>query len=63
MSDPIANGFATAIKTGFARPTAAELNNYWSNFGDALVKVIDAAKDSTAAVTDACAAMDKANKK
>jgi arabinogalactan oligomer/maltooligosaccharide transport system substrate-binding protein len=63
VSDPIANGFATAIKTGFARPTAAELNNYWSNFGDALVKVIDAGKDPTTAVADACSAMDKANKK
>jgi maltose-binding protein MalE len=63
VKDPIDNGFATAIKTGFARPTAVELNNYWGNFGSALVAVIDKNADSTAEVTKACAAMDKANKK
>jgi len=63
VKDPIDNGFATAIKTGFARPTAVELNNYWGNFGNALVAVIDKTADPTAEVTKACAAMDKANKK
>jgi arabinogalactan oligomer / maltooligosaccharide transport system substrate-binding protein len=63
VKDPIDNGFATAIKTGFARPTAAELNNYWGNFGTALVAVLDKNANPTAEVTKACAAMDKANKK
>jgi maltose-binding protein MalE len=63
ITDPITQGFANVIKTGFARPTAAELNNYWSNFGNAIVAVIDKGTDPTAAVATACAAMDKANKK
>jgi arabinogalactan oligomer / maltooligosaccharide transport system substrate-binding protein len=63
VKDPIDNGFATAIKTGFARPTAAELDNYWGNFGNALVAVIDKTADPKAEVDKACAAMDKANKK
>jgi arabinogalactan oligomer / maltooligosaccharide transport system substrate-binding protein len=61
VSDPITKGFSDAIKTGFPRPTAKELNNYWGNFGNALVAVIDKGTDPTKAVTDACAAMDKAN--
>jgi arabinogalactan oligomer / maltooligosaccharide transport system substrate-binding protein len=63
VKDPIDNGFATAIQTGFARPTAVELNNYWGNFGNALVAVIDKNSNPTTEVTNACAAMDKANKK
>ena len=63
VKDPIDNGFATAIKTGFARPTAKELDNYWGNFGSALVAVIDKTSDPAAEVTKACAAMDKANNK
>jgi arabinogalactan oligomer / maltooligosaccharide transport system substrate-binding protein len=63
VKDPIDNGFATAIKTGFARPTATELDAYWGNFGTALAAVIDKNTDPTAEVTKACAAMDKTNKK
>jgi arabinogalactan oligomer / maltooligosaccharide transport system substrate-binding protein len=63
ITDPITQGFANAIATGFARPTAAELNNYWGNFGNAIVAVIDKGTDPTKAVADACTAMDKANKK
>jgi arabinogalactan oligomer/maltooligosaccharide transport system substrate-binding protein len=61
VTDPITKGFADAIKTGFPRPTAKELNNYWGNFGNALVAVIDKGTDPTTAVADACTAMDKAN--
>ncbi|MEA2622801.1 MAG: arabinogalactan oligomer / maltooligosaccharide transport system substrate-binding protein [Chloroflexota bacterium] len=61
ISDPIAAGFQTAIETGFARPTAKELNNYWGNFGDAIVKAVDAGTDPTTLVADACAKMDQAN--
>ena len=61
--DPIAQSFSALMPKGFARPTAIELNNYWGNFGNAIVSVIDKGTDPTKAVADACAAMDKANKK
>jgi arabinogalactan oligomer/maltooligosaccharide transport system substrate-binding protein len=60
-TDPIAKSFAALMPTGYARPTAAALNNYWGNFGNAIVAVVDKGTDSTKAVTDACTAMDKAN--
>jgi arabinogalactan oligomer/maltooligosaccharide transport system substrate-binding protein len=62
-TDPIAQSFAALMPSGFARPTAKELNNYWGNFGDALVKAVDAGTDTTKLVADACSAMDKANSK
>ncbi len=62
-ADPIAQSFAALMPNGFARPTAKELNNYWGNFGNALVSVIDKGTDPTKATADACAAMDKANGK
>jgi len=63
VSDPIGAGFQTAITTGFARPTAVELNNYWGNFGNAIAQAVDAGTDPTTAVADACTAMDQANGK
>ncbi len=62
-ADPIAQSFAALMPSGFARPTAKELNNYWGNFGNALVAAIDKGDDPTKLVADACAAMDKANGK
>ncbi len=62
-ADPIAQAFAALMPKGFARPTAKELNNYWGNFGNALVSVIDKGTDPTKATADACTAMDKANGK
>ena len=62
-SDPIAQSFSALMPSGFARPTAAELNNYWGNFGNALAAAIDKGTDPTKLVADACAAMDKANNK
>jgi arabinogalactan oligomer/maltooligosaccharide transport system substrate-binding protein len=62
-TDPIAQAFAALMPSGFARPTAKELNNYWGNFGNALAAAIDKGGDTTKLVTDACAAMDKANGK
>lgn len=62
-TDPITVGFASAVSTGFARPTAKELDNYWGNFGNAIAAVIDKGTDPTAAVAEACTAMDKANNK
>ena len=61
-TDPIAQSFAALMPKGFARPTLAALNNYWGNFGNALTAVIDKGTDPAKAVTDACTAMDKANK-
>jgi arabinogalactan oligomer / maltooligosaccharide transport system substrate-binding protein len=63
VADPLTKGFATAVETGFARPTAKELDNYWGNFGNAIAAVIDKSSDPTKEVATACAAMDKANKK
>ncbi len=60
-TDPIAQSFAALMPKGFARPTLKQLNNYWGNFGNALTAVVDKGTDPTKAVTDACAAMDKAN--
>jgi arabinogalactan oligomer / maltooligosaccharide transport system substrate-binding protein len=61
--DAIAQSFSALMPKGFARPTAKELNNYWGNFGNALVAAIDKGGDTTKLVADACAAMDKANGK
>ena len=60
-TDPIAQSFAALMPKGFARPTSKALANYWGNFGNALVAVIDKGTNPTAAVATACAAMDKAN--
>jgi arabinogalactan oligomer/maltooligosaccharide transport system substrate-binding protein len=60
-TDPIAQAFAALMPKGFARPTLKQLDNYWGNFGNALVAVIDKGTDPTKAVADACAAMNKAN--
>jgi arabinogalactan oligomer / maltooligosaccharide transport system substrate-binding protein len=60
-TDPIAQAFAALMPKGFARPTLKQLDNYWGNFGNALVAVIDKGTDPTKAVADACSAMNKAN--
>jgi arabinogalactan oligomer/maltooligosaccharide transport system substrate-binding protein len=60
-SDPIAKAFAALMPSGFPRPTLAALNNYWGNFGTAITAVVDKGTDSAKAVSDACAAMNKAN--
>lgn len=60
-TDPIAQAFAALMPKGFARPTLKQLDNYWGNFGNGLVAVIDKGTDPTKAVADACAAMNKAN--
>jgi arabinogalactan oligomer/maltooligosaccharide transport system substrate-binding protein len=62
-TDPIAQSFSALMPKGFARPTAAELDHYWDNFGNALAAAIDRGTDPTTLVADACTAMDKANKK
>jgi arabinogalactan oligomer / maltooligosaccharide transport system substrate-binding protein len=60
-SDAIANTFAGLMTSGYPRPTLAALNNYWGNFGNAITAVVDKGTAAQQAVSDACAAMNKAN--
>ena len=61
--DPLVKSFSDAINAGDARPQREEMNNYWANFDKAWADVLTAGVDPTAAVAEACAAMDTANKK
>jgi len=63
ITDPITQKFAEAVATGFPRPQVPELDNFWGNFDNALNLVIQKNTDATKAATDACAAMNTANKK
>ena len=62
ISDPITLKFADAVKSGFPRPQVPQLDNFWANFDNALSLVIQKNEDPAKAATDACAAMNKANK-
>lgn len=59
--DPLVKAFSAAIDAGDPRPTAEQLNNYWANFDKAWADVMTAGVAPTAAVAEACAAMDTAN--
>lgn len=61
--DPNVAAFAQASAAGFPRPQSAEFANYWAPFGDMVTKVIEGQAKPADAVTAACAAMNKANKK
>ncbi|MFP5341861.1 MAG: extracellular solute-binding protein [Candidatus Limnocylindria bacterium] len=61
ITDPITQGFADAVATGFPRPQVQQLDNFWGNFGNALQLVLESGEDATKAVADACAAMNEAN--
>lgn len=61
ISDPITQGFADAVETGFPRPQVKELDNFWGNFSNAWQLVLESDEDPTKAVADACAAMNAAN--
>jgi arabinogalactan oligomer/maltooligosaccharide transport system substrate-binding protein len=63
IDSPIVQAFSDAASAGLARPQRAEFNNFWGPFGDALNKVLDKNADPTAAVADACKAMNTANSK
>jgi arabinogalactan oligomer/maltooligosaccharide transport system substrate-binding protein len=63
ISDPITQKFAEAVASGFPRPQVPELDNFWGNFDNALNLVIQKNEDPTKAATDACTAMNTANKK
>jgi arabinogalactan oligomer/maltooligosaccharide transport system substrate-binding protein len=61
ISDPITQGFADAVATGFPRPQVQQLDNFWGNFSNAWQLVLEGGEDPTKAVADACAAMNEAN--
>ncbi len=63
ISDAVTKGFADASATGYPRPQVKELDNFWSNFDDAVKNVFEKGTDPAQASKDACAAMDKANGK
>ena len=62
ISDPITQKFGEAVASGFPRPQVPQLDNFWSNFDNALNLVIQKNEDPAKAATDACAAMNTANK-
>lgn len=63
VTDPISQGFATAVATGLPRPQSKSLDNFWTPFGDAYSLVLDKGSDPVKAVADACSQMNKANGK
>jgi arabinogalactan oligomer/maltooligosaccharide transport system substrate-binding protein len=62
VTDPITKGFAEAVADGFPRPQVKQLDNFWSNFDNALNAVLDKGTDPAAAVKEACTKMNEANK-
>ncbi len=62
ITDPITLKFAEAVKTGFPRPQVPQLDNFWTNFDNALKEVVQKGTDPQAAATTACKAMNTANK-
>lgn len=62
-ADPLVQAFADAAAEGFPRPQSKEFGNWWGPFGDAVTKVMEGQLDPTAAVAEACAAMNKASGK
>jgi arabinogalactan oligomer / maltooligosaccharide transport system substrate-binding protein len=61
ITDPITQGFADAVATGFPRPQVQQLDNFWGNFSNAWQLVLESGEDPVKAVSDACAEMNKAN--
>jgi len=61
ISSDITQGFADAAAAGLPRPQNAQFGNWWTPFGDALNKVIDAGADPATAVKDACKLMNDAS--
>ncbi len=61
ISDPITQKFGEAVASGFPRPQVPQLDNFWSNFDNALNLVIQKNEDPQKAATDACSAMNQAN--
>ena len=62
-TDPNVKAFADAASAGFPRPQVAELDNFWTPFGDAATKIFEAKATPADAISAACTAMNTANKK
>ncbi len=60
--DPNVKAFADAASAGVPRPQVAQLDNFWTPFGDAATAIFEGKSQPAAAIKDACAAMNKANK-
>lgn len=63
ITDPITQGFADAVATGYPRPQVKELDNFWGNFGTAQQKILESGADPVTEIATACAAMNQANGK
>jgi arabinogalactan oligomer/maltooligosaccharide transport system substrate-binding protein len=63
ITDPLTKGFAEASATGFPRPQVAELDNFWTPFGDMVTKVMEGQVPPAQGVQEACTAMNTANNK
>jgi len=61
ISDDITQGFADAAEAGLPRPQNEQFGQWWTPFGDALNKVMDADADPATAIAEACATMNEAN--
>lgn len=61
ITDPITQGFADAVATGYPRPQVKQLDNFWGNFGTAQQKILESGADPVTEIATACAAMNKAN--
>jgi len=61
-TNPNVKAFADAANAGFPRPLVPQLDNFWGPFGDAATKIFEGKSAPDAAIKDACAAMNKANK-
>ena len=63
VADPLIKAFADAAAGGFPRPQSQEFGNYWGPFGDTYTKVLEGKATPADGVKQACADMNKANKK
>ncbi len=63
ITDPITQGFAVAVATGYPRPLVPEMDNFWGPFGTAYSNVTELGADAVASVKEACAKMNVANGK
>ncbi len=63
IADALVAGFAEASSTGFPRPQVPQLSGFWSNFDNAVTKLIDGGGEPAATITEACTAMNTANGK
>jgi arabinogalactan oligomer / maltooligosaccharide transport system substrate-binding protein len=61
-TDPNVKAFADAAGAGVPRPQVAQLDNFWTPFGDAATKIFEAQSAPADAIKEACAAMNTANK-